>query len=81
MGSVGFSIFAHTPRSTSDDLSLKNSSSTVWVSYFSDSRMASTFPLHMIRSRECKSLTALSWSSYGSKATLAFMLFMITVKC
>jgi hypothetical protein len=47
-GSVGFSIFARTPRSTSDDLSLENSSSIVRVSYFSDSRMASTFPLHTV---------------------------------
>jgi hypothetical protein len=80
-GSVGFSIFACTPRSTSDDLSLENSSSTMRVSYFFDYRMASTFPLHTVRSRECKSLTALSWSSYGSTATLALVLFTITVKC
>jgi hypothetical protein len=45
------------------------------VSYFSDSMIASTFPLHMVRSRECKSLTALSWSSYGSTTTLALMSF------
>jgi hypothetical protein len=32
MGSVGFSIFARTPRSTSDDLSLEYSSSIVRVS-------------------------------------------------
>jgi hypothetical protein len=69
-----------TPRSTSEDLSLENSSSTARVSYISDSRMASTFPLYTVRSRECKSLTALSWSSYGSAATLALMLFSITMK-
>jgi hypothetical protein len=79
-GSVGFSIFPRTPWSASDDLSLENSSSTVRVSYFSDARKASTFPLHMVRSRECKSLTALSWSSYGSTTTLALMLFTITMK-
>jgi hypothetical protein len=50
------------------------------LSYFSDSRMTSTFPLHTVRSREYKSLTALSWSSYGSTTTLALMLFTITVK-
>jgi hypothetical protein len=61
------------------DLSLENNSSTVRVSYFSDSRMASTFSLHMVRSRECRSLIALSWSSYGSMATLALRLFTITV--
>jgi hypothetical protein len=79
-GLVRFLIFARTPRSTSDNLSFENSSSTIRVSYFSDSRMASTFPLHMLRSRECKSLTAMSWSSYGSTTTLALMLFSITVK-
>jgi hypothetical protein len=79
-GSVGFSIFAHTPRSTSDNLSLENNSSIVRVSYFSDSRMASTFSLHTVRSKECRSWTALSWSSYGSMDTLALMLFTITVK-
>jgi hypothetical protein len=47
-GSVGFSIFARTPRSNSDNLILENSLSTMRVSYFSDSRMASTFPLHTV---------------------------------
>jgi hypothetical protein len=43
------------------------------------SRMASNFSLYTVRSRECKSLIALSWSSYGSTPTLALMLFIITV--
>jgi hypothetical protein len=59
-GLVRFSILARTPRSTSDDLSLENSSSTVRVSYFSNSRIASTFSLHTIQSKECRNFTALS---------------------
>jgi hypothetical protein len=77
-GSVGFSIFARIPRSTSDDE--LGEQLVHRVSYFSDSRMASTFPPHTVQSRECKSLIALSWSSYGSTTTLALMLFTITVK-
>jgi hypothetical protein len=52
---VGLSRWAVKPRSTSADLSLENSSFTVSVVYFSDSRMASTFPSHMVRSSACKS--------------------------
>jgi hypothetical protein len=37
--SVGLSILVVTPRSTSTDLSLENSSSTVRVSYVLDSKM------------------------------------------
>jgi hypothetical protein len=59
-GLVRFSILARTPRSTSDDLSLENSSSTVRVSYFSNSRIASTFSLHTVQSKECRNFTALS---------------------
>jgi hypothetical protein len=41
--------------------------------------MSSNFPPQIIRSKECKSLTALSWSSYGSTSTLALMLFTTTM--
>jgi hypothetical protein len=57
--SVGPSSLAVMPLSTSADLSFENSSFTVRVSYFSDSTMASNFPPHIVRSKECKSLTAL----------------------
>jgi hypothetical protein len=43
-------------------LSFENSSFTIRMVYFSDSRMASTFPSHTVRSSVCKSFTALSWS-------------------
>jgi hypothetical protein len=59
-GSVGPSSLAVMPLSTSVDLSFENSSFTVKVSYFSDSTMASNFPPQIVRSKECKSLTALS---------------------
>jgi hypothetical protein len=46
--SVGLSRCAVKPRSTSADLSFENNSFSIWVVYFSDSRMASTFPSHMV---------------------------------
>jgi hypothetical protein len=58
--SVGPSSLAVMPLSTSADLSFENSSFTVRVSYFSNSAMASNFQPQIIRSKECKSLTALS---------------------
>jgi hypothetical protein len=79
--SVGLSRQAVKPRSTSADLSLENSSFTIRVVYFSDSRMASTFPSYTVWSSACKSFTTLSWSSYGRTSTLAFMLFTTTVNC
>jgi hypothetical protein len=67
------------PRSNSADLRFENNSFTIRVSYFSDSRIDSTFPSHTVRSNECKNFTALSWSSYGSTSPLALMLFTTTV--
>jgi hypothetical protein len=77
--SVGLPRRVVKPRSTSADLSFENSSFTVRVVYYSDSRMSSTFPSHMLRSRACKSFTALSWSSYERTSTLALTLFTTTV--
>jgi hypothetical protein len=58
--SVGPSSLAVMPLSTSADLSFENRSFTVRVSYFSDSTIASNFPPQIVRSKECKSLAALS---------------------
>jgi hypothetical protein len=58
--SVGPSSLAVMQLSTSTNLSFENSSFTVRVSYFSDSTMASKFPPHIVRFKECKSLAALS---------------------
>jgi hypothetical protein len=58
--SAGPSSLAVMPLSTSADLSFENSSFTVRVSYFSDSTMTSNFPPQIVRSKECKSMAALS---------------------
>jgi hypothetical protein len=46
--SIGLSRRAITPRSTLAYLSLENSSFTVRVSYFSDSRMALAYPSQIV---------------------------------
>jgi hypothetical protein len=64
---VGPSSLAVMPLSTSADLSFENSLFTVRVSYFFDSTMASNFPPQIVRSKECKSLTAISDHRTGAR--------------